>query len=119
MKPYNLVGVDGNAFSVMGYVSKAMKRERKPQKEIDAYLKDAQSSDYDHLISVSVDMVTKLNGENNDRIVRVDWDTDGESLEECGLPEDVSIPWYIHDEGVSDYCSDIYGFCVNSWYEIN
>ena len=55
----------------------------------------------------------------DDRTVEVDWDTDGESLEECGLPEDVSIPWYIHDEGVADYCSDIYGFCVNSWVEVN
>ena len=118
MKPYSLIGVDGNAFSVMGYVSKAMKREHKPQKEIDAYLKDAQSSDYNHLIAVSVEMCENLNAEDNDRIVRVNWDTDGESIDECGLPENVSIPSYIPEYDVADYLSDTYGFCVNSWYEI-
>ena len=57
--------------------------------------------------------------ELEDRVIKVDWDTDGESPEELGLPEEVSIPWYVPDEGVADYCTDIYGFCVNSWYEVN
>lgn len=55
----------------------------------------------------------------SDRLVKVDWDTDGESPEELGLPDEVSVPWYVPDEGVADYCTDIYGFCVNSWYEVN
>lgn len=54
-----------------------------------------------------------------ERIVKVDWDTDGESPEECGLPEEVSVPWYVPDEEVADYCSDMYGYCVNSWVEVN
>ena len=53
-----------------------------------------------------------------DRVVRVNWDTDGESPEECGLPDEVTIPWWVPDDGVADYCSDIYGFCVNSWVEV-
>jgi len=61
MKPYDLVGVDGNAFSVMGYVSKAMLRSGFSTKERDEYLADAQSSDYNHLLSVSVQMVEKVN----------------------------------------------------------
>ena len=52
-----------------------------------------------------------------DRLVKVDWDTDGSTLEECCLPEEVSVPWFVPDDGVADYCSDIYGFCVNAWYE--
>jgi len=60
---YTLVGVDGNAFSVMGYVRKAMKREHKTSAEIDAYTKDAMSSDYDHLLGVSIEMIDKLNEE--------------------------------------------------------
>ena len=60
-KKYNLVGIDGNAFYVMGYVRKAMIRERFTKEEIDDYLKDAQSSDYSHLIAVSAEMIEKCN----------------------------------------------------------
>ena len=49
MKAYTLVGVDGNAFSIMGYVRSAMKRAQMTSQDIDAYTKDATSSDYDHL----------------------------------------------------------------------
>lgn len=61
MKPYDLVGVDGNAFSVMGYVSNAMRRSGFSTKERDEYLADAQSSDYNHLLYASVQMVEKVN----------------------------------------------------------
>ena len=61
MKPYDLVGVDGNAFAVMGYVSNAMRRSGFTSKERNEYLADAQSDDYNHLLAVSVDMVEKVN----------------------------------------------------------
>lgn len=61
MKPYDLVGVDGNAFAVMGYVSNAMRRSGYKKEEVDDYLADAQSSDYNHLLSVSVQMVDTVN----------------------------------------------------------
>ena len=61
---YSLIGVDGNAFCVMGYVAKAMKREHKTQEEINCYIKDAESSNYNHLIQVSIDMLEKLNKSN-------------------------------------------------------
>ena len=61
MKPYDLVGVDGNAFAVMGYVSNAMRRSGFTSKERDEYLADAQSDGYNHLLAVSVDMVEKVN----------------------------------------------------------
>lgn len=61
MKPFDLVGVDGNAFSVMGYVSNAMRRSGFTSKERNEYLADAQSDDYNHLLAVSVDMVEKVN----------------------------------------------------------
>ncbi len=60
-KKYNLVGVDGNAFAVMGYVRNAMRAEGFSRKEIEDYTKDAMSSDYSHLISVSCDMVDECN----------------------------------------------------------
>lgn len=61
MEKYTLIGVDANAFAIMGYVSRAMKRECKSKAEINAYLNDAQSKDYYHLLSVSEDMINKLN----------------------------------------------------------
>lgn len=60
-KKYNLVGVDGNAYSVMGYVTKAMRMENFSKQEIDNYLKDATSDDYSHLLRVSVEMIDKCN----------------------------------------------------------
>ena len=58
---YNLVGIDGNAYSVMGYVIQAMKRERFSKSEIDDYQADAMSDDYNHLLSVSAEMIDKCN----------------------------------------------------------
>lgn len=58
---FSLVGINGNAFSVMGYVKTSMMEMGKTKEEIDKYLEDAKSSDYDHLLSVSIDMVENLN----------------------------------------------------------
>jgi hypothetical protein len=58
---YSLVGIDGNAFAVMAYVSTCMKYEHKTKDEIDAYLADAKSSDYNHLLCVSQEMIEQLN----------------------------------------------------------
>lgn len=68
-KKYNLVGIDGNAYSIMGYVSTAMALECEAmgwdaaalKKEKDAYLADAMSGDYNHLVAVSADMVDRIN----------------------------------------------------------
>lgn len=80
MERLTLVGVNGNAYCVMGTVSRWMKEAYKDAKTpdydgqvdeaamklfdqdaIDAYTKDAMSSDYNHLLCVSMDMVDKLN----------------------------------------------------------
>jgi hypothetical protein len=58
---YDLIGVNGNAYSVMGYVARAMRECDKTTAEISAYRKDAMSSDYDHLLAVSVAMIDGLN----------------------------------------------------------
>jgi hypothetical protein len=44
---YDLIGINGNAFCVMGYVMNAMKECRFSKSDIDAYYKDATSSNYD------------------------------------------------------------------------
>ena len=58
---YSLVGIDGNAFSVMGYVTNAMKAEGMSKQEISDYRKNAMSGDYNNLLSVSQEMINQLN----------------------------------------------------------
>ena len=114
-KKYTLEDVDGNAYAIMAYVRKVMRREGKSNEEVDNYLNDAKSGDYHHLLEVSVEMCERLNEEDgNTRLILVDWDDDGENL-----PTKVKIPTDIADEDVADYLSDTYGFCVNFWYDIS
>ena len=61
MKAYTLAGVDGNAYAIMGYVRIAMRRAGMSREDIDAYTKDATSSDYYHLLVVSSEMIDKVN----------------------------------------------------------
>lgn len=80
MEKKTLVGVNGNAWCVMGTVSRWMKEAYRDAKEPDyegqvdevamklfdsdavsAYTKDAMSSDYNHLLRVSMEMVDKIN----------------------------------------------------------
>ena len=64
MEEYSLVGVDGNAFAVMGYVRRAMRTEGKSQVEQNAYTEDAMSGDYDSLLRKSMVVLDELNGES-------------------------------------------------------
>ena len=41
---YSLIGIDRNAFAIMGYVQRAMRHEKFTKEEIDAYIKKATSS---------------------------------------------------------------------------
>ena len=49
-----LVGQDGNAFAIMGAVSKALKRADVPKDEVDECLKEMTSGDYDHLLQTAM-----------------------------------------------------------------
>ena len=61
MGNYTLVGVNGNAFAIIGYVQNAMKKEGYPREDINKYIDKAQSGDYDNLLSVSIAQVDELN----------------------------------------------------------
>lgn len=52
-----LVGEDGNAFFIIGRVSKAMRRAGVPNEEIEAYRKSAMSGDYDNVLQITMDTV--------------------------------------------------------------
>lgn len=52
-----LVGTDGNAMAIMGTVSGAMRRGGCTKEEIDKYLEDAMSGDYNNLLQVTTQTV--------------------------------------------------------------
>lgn len=58
---YSLIDVDSNAYSILGYVTRAMRECKKTEKEIHAYLDKAMASDYNNLLQVSANMIDKLN----------------------------------------------------------
>lgn len=47
-----LVGVDGNAFSLMGHWSKHARRAGRTKEQIDSVMKAAMNGDYDNLLCV-------------------------------------------------------------------
>ena len=50
----DLVGVNGNAYMVMGVFRRQAVRDGWSKEEIDAVLTEAKSSDYDHLLATIV-----------------------------------------------------------------
>lgn len=52
-----LIGHDGNAFAIMGKVTKAMKRANIDSSIIEEYKKEAMSGDYDNLLRVTMEYV--------------------------------------------------------------
>lgn len=46
-----LSGEDGNAFSILGRVSGAMRKAKVPKEDIDAFMKEATSGNYDNLLA--------------------------------------------------------------------
>lgn len=57
---YDLVGIDGNAFSVMGYTANALKREGLGNLCDEMRMK-AMSGNYNNLLCVCLDYIRKAN----------------------------------------------------------
>jgi len=53
-----LVGEDGNAYSIMGRVSAALKEAGIGKEEIDQYYAESTSGDYDHLLRTATQWVS-------------------------------------------------------------
>ena len=51
-----LIGEDGNAFFILGTVNKALKRAGL-MKEAEAFMKEATTGDYDHLLQTAMKFV--------------------------------------------------------------
>lgn len=52
-----LVGEDGNAVAIMGRVANAMREAGVPQEEINEYLDESMSGDYDNLLRTAIKWV--------------------------------------------------------------
>ncbi|HAQ69840.1 MAG TPA: hypothetical protein DCR48_02590 [Flavobacteriales bacterium] len=50
----DLVGVNANAFAIMGAFSRQAKREGWTKQEIDLVLDEAKTGDYDHLLATII-----------------------------------------------------------------
>lgn len=53
-----LVGTDGNAFAILGVVKSAMRKGKVPQEDVDSFMKEAMSGDYNHLLQTAMQYVT-------------------------------------------------------------
>jgi hypothetical protein len=51
-----LVGEDGNAFAILGAVKKAIRKSDKPELA-EAFMAEAMSGDYDHLLQTAMEYV--------------------------------------------------------------
>ena len=70
----DLTGPHGHAFNVLGKATAALRAAGAPQADLDAYLKEATSGDYEHLLEVTrrwvdftADIATKPEGEDDAR----------------------------------------------------
>jgi hypothetical protein len=52
-----LIGQNGNAFNLLGIMSKAMRKNGVPKEEIDKFTKEATAGDYDHLLGTCMKWV--------------------------------------------------------------
>ncbi len=67
-----LVGEDGNAFAILGRVSKALKRAGVDRSDIDKFMAEAMSGDYNHLLRTCMAWVDTDSPED------VEWEEDDE-----------------------------------------
>lgn len=54
----HLTGMDGNAWGILGRVSKALRTAGVPDKRIEEYNEEAMSGDYNNLLRVTMEWVT-------------------------------------------------------------
>jgi hypothetical protein len=76
-----LVGLDGNAFAIMGTWRSNALRQGWSQEEVRAVLKEAQSGDYDHLLATIAMNTTEPDDWNDEDGDFDDEDEDGNQVD--------------------------------------
>lgn len=61
-----LVGSDGNAFAVLGMVSRALKQAGWNRNQVDAFQKEATSGDYNNLLFVCMKYTAVARGDEDE-----------------------------------------------------
>jgi hypothetical protein len=72
----NLENVDGNAFSIMGHVTRAMRKHGVSTQEIDTYRTESMSGDYNNLLQTIGNWVNVEWGYPDDEDDYDDYDDD-------------------------------------------
>ena len=63
-----LIGIDGNAYSIMGAFQRQARKENWTPEEINEVLTEAKSGDYDHLLQTIIAHTESPNTDNFDDI---------------------------------------------------
>jgi hypothetical protein len=53
-----LIGEDGNAFAILGRITRAMRRHGIGDADVKAFMAEATSGDYDHLLATAMHWVS-------------------------------------------------------------
>lgn len=124
IKNYDLVGIDGNAFSIMGYTRKAMKEQGYSDSEIKSYADRAMQNDYSHLIAESDKIIQECNkrlydkeiAEKKEREDRVSKKNSRRSQEELDTYFESIFDKYVHNWGKAD---TVGGEIVRAFFRVN
>lgn len=104
-----LVGIDGNAFAVLGAFKNQAKKEAWTKEEIDVVIKEAMSGDYNHLLATIMDNCQNITREDEneyDEELEDDYEDDVIYCVHCGSKDVSSI-------GVDEYnCNN----CSKAFY---
>lgn len=93
--PVNLVGIDSNAFMILGACLKAAKKAGMTKEWQDTFMNEAKSGDYDHLLQTAIkyfDVEAEEEGEDQED------DEEEETCGECGCE--------LNSIGECDDCED-------------
>ena len=92
---------DGNAYSIMGAVARALKSEGYPAEAVDEYREESMSGDYDHLIQTAMKWCDLDSPED-------EYDEDEEEVEcdECGFSDWPDNMVYSAGRWLCDECAE-------------
>ncbi len=68
-----LVGEDGNAFSILGRVTKALRRDGVDEEIISEFVEEATAGDYDNLLRTVIEWVGEEYPDNDCNFEYEDW----------------------------------------------
>lgn len=99
-----LAGEDGNAFSIMGRVTKALKRAGATSEEITEFREQAMSGDYNHLLQVVLSWVNDGNREEDEELAEAWAEVGGEFEDDEDEDEETYRRFQRHNREEENRC---------------